>query len=148
MTDVKEFSISSNGDRWSLEVVDGDMSVLHKANEASGGHETRAPFGAFLEERVGRPEHTALLQVLGQSSDEAKNRSKSEEVETPSLRIATEYLRLGGRRRAKVDDNIVSSRSWENAPSAAEAFGREHVAHLPEKEQRDIIIHLPSISDR
>lgn len=148
MTDVKEFSISSNGDRWSLEVVDGDMSVLHKANEASGGHETRTALAAFLEERVGKPEHTALLQVLGQSAYEAKDRLKSEEVETPSLRIATEYLRLGGRRRAKVDDNIVSSRSWENDPSEAEAFWREHVAHLPEKEQRDIIIHLPSISDR
>jgi len=73
---------------------------------------------------------------------------KSEEAETPSLRIATEYLRLGGAVDAKVDDNIVSSRSWENDPSEAEAFWREHVAPLPAKEQRDIIIHLPSISDR
>lgn len=81
MTDVKEFSISSNGDRWSVEVVNGDMSVLHKANEASGGHETRTALAAFLEESDGKPEHTALLQVLGQSSDETKDRLKSEEVE-------------------------------------------------------------------
>lgn len=148
MTDAKDFSISSNGDRWSVEVVDGNMFVLHKANEASGGHETRTPLAAFLEEHVGKPEHTALLQVLGQSPDETESRLKSEEVETPSLRIATEYLRLGGRRRAKVDDNIVSSRSWENDPSEADAFWSEHVEVLPEREQRDIIIHLPSISDR
>lgn len=73
MTDAKEFSISSNGDRWSLEEVDGAMCVRHKANEASGGHETRTALAAFLEERVGKPEHTALLQLLSRSPDESKD---------------------------------------------------------------------------
>ncbi|MBB6164767.1 hypothetical protein HNQ72_004612 [Rhizobium wenxiniae] len=31
MSDAKEFSISSNGDRWSLEEIGGNMFVLHKA---------------------------------------------------------------------------------------------------------------------
>jgi len=65
MSDAKEFSMSSNGDRWSLEEIDGNMFVLHKAKEASGGHEARTALTAFLEQCVGKPEHAALLQVLG-----------------------------------------------------------------------------------
>lgn len=148
MIEEKEFSISSNGDRWSLEVLDGDMTVIHKANEPSGGHETRTPLATFLDERAGKPGHAALLQVLGQSRDEIKDQLKPEETETQSLQIATEYLRLGGRRQAKVDDNIVSTLSWDDDPLEADAYWQTHVTPLTEKEQRDITIHLPSMSDR
>lgn len=148
MIEEKEFSISSNGDRWSLEVLDGDMTVIHKANEPSGSHETRTSLAAFLDERAGKPEHAALLQVLGQSRDEIEDQLKPEKTETQSLQIATEYLLLGGRRQAKVDDNIVSTRSCEDDPSAADAKWQTHVAPLTEKEQRDIMIHLPSMTDR
>jgi len=148
MIEEKEFSISSNGDRWSLEVLEGEMTVVHKENEPSGGHETRTALANFLDERAGKPEHAALLQVLGQSRDEIKDQLKPEKTETPSLQIATEYLRLGGRRQAKVDDNTVSTRSWEDDPSEADAYWQTHVAPLTEKEQRDIMIHLPSMTDR
>lgn len=148
MSDAKEFSVSSNGDRWSLEAIDGEMTVIHKANEPSGGHETRTALAAFLNERAGKPEHAALLQVLGQSRDEIDEQLKPDDTDTLSLKIATEYLRLGGRRQAKVDDNIVSTRSWEDDPSEADAYWQTHVAPLSEREQRDIMVHLPSISDR
>jgi hypothetical protein len=32
------------------------------------------------------------------------------EMETESLKLAKEYLSLGGARRAKIDDNIVNTR--------------------------------------
>jgi hypothetical protein len=51
MSETKEFSVSTNGDRWSLDT----------ANEPSGGHQTLTALATFLEERAGKPEHAALL---------------------------------------------------------------------------------------
>jgi len=107
MIEEKEFSVSSNGDRWSLEVLDGDMTVIHKANEPSGGHETRTPLAVFLDERAGKPEHTALFQVLGQSRDEIEEQLKPDETETQSLKIATEYL---DNQKGSSDDKRQESR--------------------------------------
>lgn len=84
MSETKEFSVSSN-DRWSLEVDDGQMTVVHKANAPSGGHETRTSLADFLEEHAGKPEHSALLQVLGQSQNEIENQLGAEVHEDPSL---------------------------------------------------------------
>ncbi len=91
MSEAKEFSVSSNGDRWSLEVLDGDMTLIHKANEPSGGHETRTALAAFLEERAGKPEHAALLQVLGQSRDEIEDQLKPDETVKVRLLIGSLY---------------------------------------------------------
>jgi hypothetical protein len=66
---------------------------------------------------------------------------------TPSLKLAEEYLRLGGRRRAKVDDNIVSTRQWDDEPAEAAEFWKKHVEPLHDKQRSDVEIHLPSISD-
>lgn len=47
----KEFAVSSNGDKWSLE-QDGatrDHIVIHRANLAAGGTETRWSISSFLE---------------------------------------------------------------------------------------------------
>ncbi|WP_246704030.1 hypothetical protein [Rhizobium sp. P38BS-XIX] len=148
MIEEKESSISSDGDRWSLEVLDGDMTVIHKANEPSGGHETLTPLPVFLGERAGKPEHAALLQVLGQSRDEIEDQLQTHETETQSLKIATEYLRLGGRRQAKGGRQHCQHPTLGRCPSEADAYWQTHVAPLTEKEQRDIMIHLPSMSDR
>jgi hypothetical protein len=86
MTNVKEFSISANGDRWSLETNHGETLVLHQANEPSGGHVTRTALAAFLEERVGKPEHAALLQILGQSRDEVEDELNSGDTDTDTHR--------------------------------------------------------------
>lgn len=148
MSEIKEFSVSANGDRWSLNMSGGETVVLHMGNEPSGGHESRTPLADFLKDRAGKPEHAALLQVLGQSQDEVEHQLGEDDVETLSHQIAMEYLRLGGRRLAKVDDNIVSTRSWEVEPAEAAEFWEAQVEPLDEKAQREIILHLPSISDR
>lgn len=147
MNDIKEFSVSTNGDRWCLDMSGGEAIVLHMGNEPSGGHKTRTPLADFLKERAGKPEHAALLQVLGQSRDEVEHQLSKDEDQTTSYKTAMEYLRLGGRRLAKVDDNIVSTRFWEDEPAAASAFWDMEVELLDEKAQREVILHLPSISD-
>jgi hypothetical protein len=148
MSEIKEFSVSTNGDRWSLDMSGGETVVLHMGNEPSGGHETRTPLADFLKERAGKPEHAALLQVLGQSKDEVEHQLGEVGVETTSHKVAMEYLRLGGRRLAKVDDNIVSTREWEDEPAEAAEYWQAQVKPLDEKAQREIILHLPPISDR
>lgn len=70
-----------------------------------------------------------------------------EKTTTPSKKIADEYLALGGRRKAKVDDNIVSTRAWEDDSSEAAAFWKEKVEPLGDDERREIELHLPSMSD-
>jgi hypothetical protein len=148
MSDTKAFSVSSNGDRWSLETDADGMTVLHQANEPSGGHETRTSLPDFLEGHAGKPEHAALIQLLGQSTNKIDAQlAPSDDTDMASLKIAREYLRLGGRRVAKVDDNSVSVRLWEDDPSEAESFWQARVEPLGEKERRDIAIHLPSMSD-
>ena len=101
---------------------------------------------AFLAQQPSGPERDALLAVLD-GTTEASPRPLTD-LKTPSLILAEKYLELGGRRRAKVDDNIVSTRRWEDEPREATAFWEEHVAPLDEKQRQGVEIHLPSISDQ
>lgn len=82
LSEIKEFSVSTNGDRWSLDMSGGETFVLHMGNEPSGGHETRTPLADFLRERAGKPEHAALLQVLGQSQDEVQHQLGEDALDT------------------------------------------------------------------
>jgi len=156
MSDKQDFSVSSNGDRWSLEKdpVSGETVVVHEANAPSGGQITRTPVANFLSQNVGKPEYEALLQILGPSKLDpnsplrGESGESGESGETPSYATAMRYLNLGGKRRAKVDDNIVSTRSWSDDPSEAEEFWQANVETLDEKGRREIALHLPSISDR
>jgi hypothetical protein len=61
-----EFAASSNGDRWFLcDQSKGEGAfVLHRANPASGGHETRRSIDAFLDLKPNGPEHEALRALL------------------------------------------------------------------------------------
>lgn len=68
--------------------------------------------------------------------------------ETRSRELAEEYLRLGGKRRAKIDDNIVDTRQWDQDPPEAQAFWQEHIQPLEDKKRAEIEVFLPSISDR
>ena len=65
---------------------------------------------------------------------------------TKSKVLAEEYLKLGGKRRSKIDDNITKVRSWEDEPEEAERFWRERVAVLGDKERRDVEFYLPDIN--
>ncbi|RWX79159.1 hypothetical protein EPK99_11375 [Neorhizobium lilium] len=71
MHDIKQFASSSNGDRWFLATADETQEpyVLHKANEPSGGHETRTPVREFLNIKPFGPERAALLEILGVGDD-------------------------------------------------------------------------------
>ena len=70
--------------------------------------------------------------------DQMKNASKN---------LAEEYLRLGGRRLAVIDDNLGSSRDWKGDPPEAARFWKEQIACLSDREKRDVQTFLPSIND-
>jgi hypothetical protein len=149
MTDGKTFSRSTNGDSWSLEtdLSTGEAKVLHGANASSGGHETRSTIDRFLEVSVGKPEHDSLLQILGKTEDHEPQPLADDNLQTSSYHTATQYLELGGRRLAKVDDNIVNIREWDMDPMDAEAFWQANVEALGQREKREVFLHLPSISE-
>ena len=65
--------------------------------------------------------------------------------QTTTARLAAEYLRLGGSRRAKIDDNRIGVRQWTHETQAAEAFWNDHIASLDDR-QRDDVITLPTIN--
>lgn len=142
MTDLHEFASSSNGDKWFIgkDAATSRLFVLRRGNASSGGHETRCAVNAFLNQRPFGPEREALVVFLEQTKN-------SEDAHAPSLRLAEEYLRLGGRRRVKVDNNIVSTRKWDDEPAMASSFWKEHIEPLDEKQRREVKLHLPSISD-
>ena len=72
----KEFAASANGDKWFLghnETAD-EQIVIHRANVASGGTETRWPISSFLELFGDHPQGHALREALrdaGPAKEEA-----------------------------------------------------------------------------
>ena len=66
--------------------------------------------------------------------------------ETQSAKLAAHYLRLGGGRLAKIDDNHVGTRQWAHETRASEAFWDEHIACLDEARRVEVILHLPTIN--
>lgn len=70
LTNVREFSRSSNGDTWSIGMNrQGAMMVLHRGNLPSGGHETVTPVNAFLDTGPNGPQHEALAAMLADTED-------------------------------------------------------------------------------
>ncbi|MBB3391835.1 hypothetical protein FHT82_004613 [Rhizobium sp. BK275] len=68
------------------------------------------------------------------------------DTETRSLKLAKEYLRLGGHRRCKIDDNITTVRQWEEDPPEAERFWQEQVQSLSASDRKQVEDFLPSIN--
>lgn len=66
--------------------------------------------------------------------------------ETTTAKLAAEYLRLGGGRLAKIDDNKVSTRQWKHETREAEAFWNRNIACLDEERRDEVITHLPTIN--
>jgi hypothetical protein len=66
--------------------------------------------------------------------------------ETETLKLAKEYIRLGGKRQAIMDDNIVDTRKWEGDSPEAEAFWNENIKTLDDDRLREVQTHLPDIS--
>lgn len=67
--------------------------------------------------------------------------------ETPTARLAAEYLRRGGGRLAKIDDNRITTRQWRHETKAAEDFWNRHIAPLDEKRRDEVMTHLPTINE-
>jgi hypothetical protein len=69
---LREFAVSSNGDRWYLGRDKETMHayVVHNANLPSGGSVTHIEIGAFLNRAPIAPEHQALLRLIGTLVDE------------------------------------------------------------------------------
>lgn len=68
-------------------------------------------------------------------------------MENASKKLADEYIRLGGRRVAVIDDNLGSSREWHDDPPEADEFWKHHIAILSDDERRDVETFLPSLND-
>jgi hypothetical protein len=67
-------------------------------------------------------------------------------LETNAVKLAKHYVELGGRRRAKLDDNIVSTRLWEDEPEDARHFWDAQIASLSDERRREVETHLPSMN--
>ncbi|MBY5437581.1 hypothetical protein [Rhizobium leguminosarum] len=67
-------------------------------------------------------------------------------TETPSLKVAKEYLSLGGHRRSMIDDNITDVRQWDEDPPEAECFWKERVETLPKDQRKQVEDFLPTIN--
>ena len=65
---------------------------------------------------------------------------------TPSMKIAEEYVKLGGRRRSKMDDNATSVRQWEDDTPEAEEFWKTWIETLSKEERIQVEKFLPSIN--
>ncbi len=70
-----------------------------------------------------------------------------EGVETRSHELAMAYLRLGGRRRAILDDNIADTRKWEPDEPEAEKYWQDHIAPLSDTQRKQVEEHLPSVNE-
>jgi hypothetical protein len=68
------------------------------------------------------------------------------DLETPTKKLAEAYLELGGTRRAKLDDNIVDTRQWEDEPAEATAFWEKEIAPLAPARLREVETHLPTLN--
>ena len=69
-------------------------------------------------------------------------------AETPSLKLAKEYLSLGGHRCSMIDDNITEVRQWDEDPPKAERFWKERVETLPKDQRKQVEDFLPTINTR
>jgi hypothetical protein len=77
---------------------------------------------------------------------ENHNDTSAPKTDTPLLQLAKDYIGLGGKRRAVVDDNVVSTRDWEPDSSTAAAFWKERIATLGADERKQVELYLPTIN--
>nr|CAD6437864.1 precorrin-6A synthase (deacetylating) [Rhizobium sp. Q54] len=69
------------------------------------------------------------------------------ENKTEARKLAEEYVRLGGRRKSEIDDNITDMREWEEDPSEAEAFWMAKIERLDDERRKEVEFFLPSINN-
>lgn len=115
------------------------MTRLDKAAPPSGGDDARAGGERSADQRE---------QIARQAEGNVRQDGLlDDDLETRSHELAMEYLRLGGRRRAVMDDNITDTRKWEPDEPDAEAFWQAHIASLPKAQRKQVEDHLPSANE-
>lgn len=67
-------------------------------------------------------------------------------LKTHALELAEEYRRLGGTRLAKMDDDIIETRLWDEEPYMAAEFWRKQVEVLDDRAQAEVVSHLKSLN--
>jgi len=68
------------------------------------------------------------------------------DTDNHSKELAAEYIRLGGQRRAVLDDNLVSTREWTEDSGEAATFWRNEIESLSERDRKDVEKFLPGIN--
>ncbi len=66
--------------------------------------------------------------------------------QTNAAQLAADYLKLGGTRRGKLDDNIVGTRQWHDEPEEASTFWIERIQSLPDERRREVETNLPTMN--
>ena len=67
-------------------------------------------------------------------------------MDNRSKDLADEYMRLGGHRRAVLDDNLVSTRDWETDTPEAARFWKDRVETLDRRHRDEVVAFLPTIN--
>ena len=65
---------------------------------------------------------------------------------TSAAQLAADYVKLGGTRLGKLDDNIVETRQWDREPKEAAAFWDTHIETLSDEERREVETNLPTMN--
>ena len=68
-------------------------------------------------------------------------------MERTAATLVEEYLRLGGTRKSANDDNLTSTRKWDDEPQAARKFWTDHIDTAEPDKRREVESLLPSVSD-
>lgn len=72
--------------------------------------------------------------------------SRNKMMNNSAQDLANQYLRLGGHRLLVMDDNILSTKSWEADPPEAETFWKREIEILPPRRRNEVMSFLPSIN--
>ncbi|XKM43173.1 hypothetical protein A4U53_036130 (plasmid) [Rhizobium ruizarguesonis] len=89
----------------------------------------------------------ARQRALANARRNARSASQRDSgTATPSLKLAKEYLSLGGHRRSMIDDNITDVRQWDEDAPEAERFWKERVETLPKDQRKQVEDFLPTIN--
>lgn len=65
---------------------------------------------------------------------------------THAAELVQRYLDLGGQRKSVVDDNLISTRLWDDEPQAAADFWDREIEPLSGHARDEIKSLLPSVS--
>jgi hypothetical protein len=66
--------------------------------------------------------------------------------ETNAAERAKNYVKLGGTRLGKLDDNIIETRKWDDKPPQASAFWKGQIETLPADKRREVDPNLPTMN--